>query len=420
MSQPSLDALRYVDYALNIHDHGVFGLSGVHRDRLPAVGNANAPLYPAFLALALKFDPALGDGLRCTLEHMRSDTVCATDYSTIVALQDLLIVGALVLFWFALRRLYENKAIAWLSAAFAFTSTKLLFFANHLLTEILVLFLFAALIFLLSALAQSDRTRSWGFLGIVLGALALTRPEYMYLAGVFTLFGACAVVLKHPHAKPSRLLIALLAFAITVGPWLARNQAHFGQATMTGGYGDVIIAYRSAYNAMRFDEWLAAFVYWLPAHGEQLAKRLFPPSATAKLGTDPDSYLYLEGTAIFEAGLVAVDGDRDRLTGYLIRTQILEQPLRHAYASIPLAWRGILAGKYLAVVGLPCLLVMLGLSLLDRQWTLLFLLSPALVMIGLYAAVSVSVPRYNVYLIYYYGLASAWALVTLFEARRPA
>jgi len=32
---PTLDALRYIDYALNIHEHGVFGISGVRREFVP-------------------------------------------------------------------------------------------------------------------------------------------------------------------------------------------------------------------------------------------------------------------------------------------------------------------------------------------------------------------------------------------------
>jgi hypothetical protein len=47
-------------------------------------------------------------------------------------------------------------------------------------------------------------------------------------------------------------------------------------------------------------------------------------------------------------------------------------------------------------------------------------MAPAAIMVALYAAVSVSIPRYNVYLIYYYAIATAWAVVSLIERRRIA
>ncbi|MFT5418947.1 MAG: hypothetical protein ACI915_005304, partial [Gammaproteobacteria bacterium] len=113
-----------------------------------------------------------------------------------------------------------------------------------------------------------------------------------------------------------------------------------------------------------------------------------------------------------------VGGDRDRLTGHLIRSEILDHPVRHLATSIPLAWRGILAGKYLAVPGLPCFVILVIASMRNRDWMFPILTLPALAMAGLYAGVSVSIPRYNVYLIYYYAIAVAWVLVFLIDRKR--
>jgi hypothetical protein len=415
MAPPTLDALRYVDYALNIHDHHVFGLSGPRRDTPPPPGNANSPLYPALLAFAFAFDPALADSLRCVLSERGDAAACPQDYTTIVVIQCALVVGAMLCLWFTALRLFARHAIAWGACGLALASTKPMFYANHLLTEILVLFLFAALMAALVAVCDRGGARAWAAVGGILGALTLTRPEYLYLGGVLALVGCAGTVFSQRAGRGARFAAGVLAFSIVVAPWLARNEHHFGIASITGGYGDVILAYRAGYNRMSLAEGAAAFVYWLPGHGEALAARLLPPELTAKLGTDPDSYLYHDGQEIFDAGLAAVGGERAQLAGYLLRTEVIEHPVRHFATSLPLAWRGILAGKYLAVPGVPCLALLAIVALRRRQRALLLVLLPAGVMIGLYAAVSVSIPRYNVYLIYYYGIAASWAFVALID-----
>ena len=166
---------------------------------------------------------------------------------------------------------------------------------------------------------------------------------------------------------------------------------------------------------MSEQEWRAAFIYWLPGYGETLAAKYLPASSYEKLGTDPNSYLYKEGSEIFDNGLAAVNGEREKLMAHLIRTEVLDRPIAHCLASIPLAWRGVLTGKYLAIVGLPCFIFLIFYALRNKHHQILALCLPATILIAFYAAVSVSIPRYNIYLIYYYGIASAWFVISAFE-----
>lgn len=415
-ARPELDARRYADYALNIHEHGVFGLSGRDRATVPEPGYANSPLYPALVAFAMQFDAQLGASLRCILAGApAASRHCDESYTALVLLEGLLATLALVLLWATARALFKRWLPPVLVVGLALASTKLLFFANHLLTEILVLFLFAWLMFEITTVMRGASPLRPAIGGMVVGALTLTRPEYLYLGIAFMLAGAGTGLWLQKRDAFIGLMTFSLAFALTLAPWLARNHHHFGEAVVTGGYGDTIVAYRAAYNRMSFEEWCAAFVYWLPGHGEALADRLLPPASYANLGTGPDSYLYREGSAIFRNGLAAVGGDRERLAAWLVREEILGHPFRHLFSSIPLAWRGVLAGKYLAVAGLPCCVLLLGWALQRRKKVLLVLAFPAIVMIALYAAISVSIPRYNVYLVYYYAIAVAWACVELMQ-----
>ena len=110
------------------------------------------------------------------------------------AVPDVLVVGALFCLWATAILLFRRSTIAWLACALALASTKLLFFANHLITEILIIFFFALLMLGLVSAMKCGRRGWWPVIGIVLGLLTLTRPEYLYLAYCFMLIGLCVAV----------------------------------------------------------------------------------------------------------------------------------------------------------------------------------------------------------------------------------
>ncbi|MFT4584599.1 MAG: 4-amino-4-deoxy-L-arabinose transferase-like glycosyltransferase [Gammaproteobacteria bacterium] len=419
MSDPTFDEFQYIDYALNIHDHGVFGLSGKYRDNVPAPEYINSPLYPALLAFTIWLDPELEAKLKCLIINRGSSgKTCPGNFRSIIVVQDVLVIGALVCLWLTAMLLYKRALVAWITCALVLASTKPLFFANHLLTEILILFFFACLMLGLVLALKHARRKCWPVIGAIIGLMTLTRPEYVYLAYLLTLLGIVIAVIRHSKPASTSLVLFIVAFCAILGPWVARNHHHFGQYAVTGGYSDIIISQRVAYNRMSPGEWTVAFLYWLPGHGETLTATLFPDADYSKLGTDPGSYYFTESVTLYDQGMADVGGDRDRLTGHLIRSEILDHPVRHLATSIPLAWRGILAGKYLAVPGLPCFVILVIASMRNRDWMFPILTLPALAMAGLYAGVSVSIPRYNVYLIYYYAIAVAWVLVFLIDRKR--
>lgn len=425
MAPPELDARRYTDYALNLYEYRVFGLTGNQRDKRPTPSNANSPLYPVFLAAVMHIDPALAESLRCEMLASSLETTpnldteagtiakpCSNSYYVITVIQLAIAALAITCIWLTTQLLFARLAVSWLAILLILASTKLNYFAHRLLTENLVLLFFAALMLCLTLALQRDQKRWWCVLGVTLALLALTRPEYLYLFYTFailTVATALRFLRSHYCIRAATLIISAL---IVLTPWMGRNYVNFGSLALTGGYGDKTIAYRTAYNRMTEREWKAAFIYWLPGYGETLAAKYLPPSSYKKLGTDADSYLYKEGSQIFEDGLLVVNGDRKKLTAYLLQTEILEKPVMHFLSSVPLAWRGVLTGKYLAAIGLPCLIFMIFFAVKRRHFVIIALCFPALVMVALYAAISVSIPRYNIYLIYYYGIASAWFLLS--------
>ncbi|MFP6681092.1 MAG: hypothetical protein VCB07_02725, partial [Gammaproteobacteria bacterium] len=304
---PAFDALRYIDYALNIHEHGVFGISGVRRELVPAPNYTNGPLYPAFLASAMWIDPMLQETLHCIASHRGPEVASCSQNYFVVVLQNMFAIGALFFVWATSRVLFQRYSIALIACVLVLASTKLLFFADRLLTEIIVLFLFAGLMFTLVLAHRGLKPLRVSMIGLIVGLLALTRPEYMYLGYTFILTGIGITLVYRSKTIAIATVYFVLSLGVVVGPWLARNYYHFDKPVITGGYSDVVIAHRMAYNRMSTREWAAAFIYWLPGHGESLARRFLPESTYARLGTGPDTYIHVDSKEIFDNGLAAVD-----------------------------------------------------------------------------------------------------------------
>ena len=413
---PSLDALRYVDYAFNLAEYNVFGLSAGTSAAAP--GYANSPLYPWFVSLVARLDPAVRETFHCLLLAQADAARCDIDLGALVAAQSALVWLMLFCVWWSAIALIGRVYCGWLAAALAFATTKPTFFANHILTEILMLALVALLMVAIIAAVRSGKARWWMFCGAVLGALALTRPEYRYIFYSFAALALIACIARYRVINARKLAMFIVGFHLLVLPWQLRNYHHFSELTITGGYADVILAQRTALNYMTPKEWGYSFVYWLPGYGEPLAAAMFPDGDYQRLGMGPNSYVIRGGKAIFDDGLAAVGGERDKLTGYLMRTEVVGRAGPHLAVSLPLLWRGVLAGKYLAAIGILCLAWMVVSALRRRSDEFLALMLVPLSLAPFYALFSASVPRYNVYLIFYFAIAVAWAIERVREVHQ--
>jgi len=403
------DALRYIEYGLNLHQHGVFGLAD---GGTLVPGDANAPLYPALIALGMKLDPALAEGLACVV-IAQSGAGCGQNYGGFLAAQNGLLVLALVAIWLAVKTLLRSSSIAWLSVVWVFLSGDPREYASRFLTEALVFPLLCLFLLLLSLTVVSERRgrgmAGWTATGIVVGLLALTRPEYVYL------FYALAIALAFNmfRSRPGRAVLSTfgmlacfsVSFTTIISPWLLRNHEQFDRLSITSSYGDVTLAQRAAYNEMGVSQWLTSYLYWFPDVGDEVAERYLAPQRYEKLGFGPDSYYQAGSQRIVRSALRVVDS-REAALGHILRTEVLNRPFKHAIVTLPLLWRGLFIAKYWGVLGLVSLIY--GLCWAYRhQPRLILLCLPALAMASLYALVSVSIPRYNLMLIPCYSVAMA-------------
>lgn len=407
--RPRADAIRYIDYAVNLHDHGVFSREPVGGDARPPPGSGHAPLYPTWLAVFAGLDAGFRDTLVCLARNGGGTAPCPLDLRGIVAAQLALAGVFLGCVWSIAQRLSGSSLIAWLAAFCALLARNPLQYANYLLTEALQLPLLGLFLLFLTIAYQERRSRWMLAAGAALGLAALTRPAYAYLFYAMTAALAVAAAVCWRRALLVSTALFALAYGGIVGPWMLRNLAVADRFALTTGYDGDILAQRAAYNRMNWREFGLAFLLWFPDIGDNMAKLAAPKKEFIRLTWDPGSYYESVAPEIYRNAL-AKAGDPEAVVGYLIRTEILGNPAKHTLVSLPLAFRAVFISKYWGVAGLICFIVLVFRQIRRRDHTLLMLSLPVWFMVAFHAFVSVSIPRYNLALIPFYAYAMAWAL----------
>lgn len=406
---PHSDAIRYITYALNLHDHAVFSLVDAGSANPPRASSAHSPLYPMWIATFMQIDPALTDSLRCAARKNGNAAECPHAFRTIAAAQLVLAGVFLGCVWLFARRLSGNDLFAWVATLCALLARNPLQYANQFLTEALLVPLLGLFILFLT-IAYQDRNPRWMLAaGAALGLAALTRPAYAYLFLAMTAVLAIVAAIRWARPLFVACILMALAYGAVVVPWMIRNKALDDRFALTTGYAGDILSQRVAYNRMTWPEWGVSFVFWLPDFGDTLAQNLFAKPSYDKLGWDEGSYYATVAPALYKTFLSQVSSP-DEMVGHILRTEILAQPVKHALVSLPLALRAVFVAKYWGIVGLACFLALAVHLLRRRDYTILLLSLPIWFMVGFHALVSVSIPRYNLALIPFYAYAMAWVL----------
>jgi hypothetical protein len=205
---------------------------------------------------------------------------------------------------------------------------------------------------------------------------------------------------------------------------MARNYYYFGSASITERSGLVLLM-RALKNQMTWTEYIGSFYYWSDGlHRNTVRRALGFTSADLMKGGrlqrlnwhgEGDPQLAKEDWAAETAGepekaltyYTRARAERVQLTkelqakgdphprssaDELLRKRavqlILEHPLNHLLATVPLLWRG-------APVSAPLLAVLAVVALVWRRRDLLVYILPAMTMIAFYALLTHNEPRYN-------------------------
>ncbi len=402
---PQSDARVYVKLALGLGEFAVFGRYD-DADHPPAPAMDVAPLYPWFVAQLMKHDAPLRESLVCTITRRGNDAPpCPQAFASLLWAQTTLLVVTLTLLWATAYAWAARPLCAWAAWLLALTAGIVPEYASVFLTEALTLPLGGLFTFALALLIKRHGTVWPAFMaGLALGLLSLTRPSFWYLLLAMTALSVMLVwVPRWRRAGAALLLMCVMGGAVTA-PWLLRNHAQFDRLTLSGGdYGGRSLMQRLAYNDMSLAEFGAAFIYWLPEWGDSLARALLPPSSYRRLGWDDQHAFYRQGVARMRADMQAgvVKSEVDTL----LRDEVLSHPIRHTRATLALAWRGIFIGKTWGFVAWLCAAAVLWRGWQVRNFDYLLLCAPAWFLCLFQAAVSVSIPRYNLLLLPLLALA---------------
>ncbi len=381
-----------------VYTNGRFGDAGVP-------GAYTAPLYPAMVAGLALLDPVLARNAACVRGAPAGGiAACPASLGVLLPVQVALACLTLMLVWRSVLAIGGGPVAAWAALLGAgLGTTEYAVYARTAMTEALSLPLAALAGLLLVLLVQTPRWRIAAGLGVALGLLTLTRPEYLYLAAALGGVGVVAALWRRRFGL--RLIAAMLVSGLVIAPWSVRNERLFGTAAPTYGYAGFILVQRMAYEAMTPREWVAQFIYALPGFGPAAA-RLAMPDAVARLGWEdrPDTF-YMAGNTTMQAELKAAAPNPADQVGYLIHRYVFGDPFRFIAVTIALAWKGLWVRKYFSLVAVPCFAALVWQAFRRRDPRLLAFVLPPLFILGLHAATTVSTPRYSLMMIPAYAAA---------------
>jgi 4-amino-4-deoxy-L-arabinose transferase-like glycosyltransferase len=408
----------YVTIAYDLDRYGVFSdgiFDPVDSSVQPAQpGMFFGPVFPAMVLAVMKLDHRFAEAVRCSVESdrgHRDESTCEAYEVPIRILNSVLLaigvtaigLAADLIFrrppWtFLLAVLFATAALANEADIFSFVMTESAIFALY------------SVVAWTSLRALTQPGAIWfAIAGATLGLLALTKPSFAVL-----LPAALAIVFAFGRwiTRISRNLIGVrslmfaLAFVCIAAPWMVRNYISLEKFGLTKEYASAALVERFAYDDMMAREFFLAFPYCTPGIGDLLFDKIY--------GTDSmHRFMYHTPGSFFHTGrerrdiLVQRYGQIDPLIGGLVRDEMGRNWWRYLAVTIPLAWCGMWPGGIVTLLLLPLFVASMLQAVRRREPSLIFYAAPAVLMLGLHAAVANHYTRYNLILIGLYSVGAA-------------
>lgn len=388
------DAYQTMTMGYNLYHHGVLSdddcLKEGPCERKPTA--YRGPGYPAFLALGMWLHPQL-QSLTLT-ELTESKNLNPFRHDALF-----LLYGITWFAFFLTLRLTRHSGWALGAALLVAFNPTLVNYQNEFITELLQAF-FVTLLAMALVYAVDGQRRFAALSGVALGGLALTNPTFYYLGyPLLPILWWCLKQQGVASSKRNQVCgIFFAAFLLVVGSWMFRNKTHFGRMFLSER-GGVILNIRAEKDSMRFDEFLASFVYWSNCECIRGKDDTFEGQASYQrlIRGNNDSFYRVGKARRSELNRQYSPAESDRLLEQEAKAKILAHPFRHLGVS--------LATLYRSIAVFPCGLDLLIFSafifnalysVIRGRWLLFLALCPAAFGVFFSAFVGYGLPRYNI------------------------
>jgi hypothetical protein len=417
------DQPLYFTVASDILHHGVFS-NGWFGDRertnaRPAPGMFFGPLYPWMIVAVAKADPRFASAVDCGADMYRGKWPYL---SCEIYIWPMLVIHALLLTAGALAIAQAAKLLLGNEPSFYVTGV----LVTGTLTAEADQFSFVmteATTFSLYNLSMLAMVLGWTMLkrpyfvlaGLGFGVLCLARFSFLVAVLIMPLLIAINsrfIVRPQRGWGTTSMLAFTMAFLAVVLPWVARNAISVRKFGLTEEYGSLTLVERFAYDQMTAREFALAFPYCLPVIGSDIVSYAFGPPAMARFNYENDGSFYDIGSS-HRVRLVAEYKRVDPIIGWLTVEEMKENWWRYILVSIPLAWCGMWVGGWLGFALVPFFAGTCFAAWRLSRPRLLLYAAPAVVMLGLHAALASFYTRYNFALIGPFSVSAAWVIASV-------
>jgi hypothetical protein len=424
------DGSFYITIAYDLDRYGLFS-NGIFSDvednvvERPKPGMFFGPVFPSMVYAAMKLDSRFAEAVRCSVEAERGhrDEAACEPYTRPIRLINalLLAIGATAVASAARLVFPQQRGIFLLTGLLVLAP---LWFEAWILrlvmTESTLFGLYSLLSWAVVLAWKSTRPAIFAASGLLLGVLCLTKPSFLAL---FPLIAALTFFCGHRIAKlplrrtMTQLVAFTLALGCVLGAWAARNAISVGKFALTEEYGSAAVIERFAYDDMTAREFFQAFPYCVPGPGDLLFDQ--------DDGTDSmHRFVYHTPGSFFHMGrdrrntLTEENGRLDPLIRGVALEELRTKGWRYVLVNIPLVWCGMWPGWIVSLPLLPLFVFACVRAVRRREPMFLLYSAPALLMLGLHAAVGNHTTRYNLILIGPYAVAAAWLMWTAWRDAR--
>lgn len=400
------DSRRYMHMGLNMADHGVLTGQKYSPDRAPEPGlGYGGPMTALELGLALRLDDTTKQTFLCFISE-ETPGGCDLDVPSLQGLYVLELFVFHMAVWFIARRVFGRDIMAWGAVGFSLVFKETSEYAHSVLTEPLYM-MGAGVFFIVWVLAVSSpgRSRTWFTCGLALGGVTLIKPAWIALMPVLVILAALYVLWDRSAAKAVAARGGAFAGGVVLvsAALLARNVIQLDFWGLSDpSYMATSLAHRFAFNDMDWTQWLAAWIYYLPDFGDNLARSVFGADVTSPLAWGPDSfYVYGRDTLIT---IAAGNAEGKSTAAYLVERHFFDDPVKGIMVTLVLAWRGVFVGGWPGLIAVVAAAPVLYFAPSRQRNLILLVALPAVLMVGAHALVSVSLTRYNIPMVIPYSL----------------